>query len=59
MRENAFDFRARKNSNPGPGSYRSPSDFGHYDGNVYAGKTGGISYLVPRKESRSSNKPKL
>lgn len=39
---------------PGPGSYRSPSDFGHYDGDVY-NYTGGISYMVP-KSMRSSRK---
>jgi hypothetical protein len=42
----AFEKRAVKDRNPGPGAYRSPSEFGHYDGNVYS-KTGGISYLVP------------
>lgn len=54
QRETLFDYRARKNKNPGPGSYRSPSDFGHYDGEVY-GKTGGISYLAATsKVSRTS-----
>lgn len=54
-RENMFDYRARRNSNPGPGSYRSPSDFGHYDGNVY-GKTGAISYLTQGKSKGASGK---
>ena len=27
--------KARKNAIPGPGSYRLPSDFGQYDGEVY------------------------
>ena len=39
-----FEHKAVKNKNPGPGSYRAPSDFGHYDGNVYS-KSGGIAYL--------------
>jgi len=51
-RENMFDYRARKNRNPGPGSYRSPSDFGHYDGNVY-GNTGAISYLTLGKSTKA------
>lgn len=50
-----FDYRARKNRNPGPGSYRSPSDFGQYDGNVY-GKTGAISYLTSGKSTKASGK---
>lgn len=50
-RENMFDFRARKNRNPGPGSYRSPSDFGHYDGNVY-NTTGAMAYINQTKSSR-------
>jgi len=50
-----FDYRARKNRNPGPGSYRSPSDFGHYDGNVY-GNTGAISYLTLGKSTKASGK---
>jgi hypothetical protein len=53
-RENLFDFKARKNRNPGPGSYRAPSDFGHYDGNVYS-KTGGISYINLSNTARSRN----
>lgn len=55
QRENAFDYRARKNRNPGPGSYRAPSDFGHYDGPVY-GKTGAMSYLGSTRNSRISKK---
>lgn len=58
-RENQIELRARKNLNPGPGSYRSPSDFGHYDGNVYGGKSGGISYIAPGKTTRTSSKMKL
>lgn len=30
-----FEKKAKKNYNPGPGSYRSPSDFGQYDGDIY------------------------
>ena len=30
-----FDKKASKNFIPGPGSYRSPSDFGQYDGDIY------------------------
>lgn len=30
-----FEQKAVKNYNPGPGSYRSPSDFGQYDGDIY------------------------
>lgn len=55
----AFEKRAVKNINPGPGAYRSPSEFGHYDGNVY-NKTGGISYLAAGSNtSRTSSKAKL
>ncbi len=43
-----FEHKAIKNRNPGPGSYRSPSEFGHYDGNVY-NKSGGIAYLSGMK----------
>lgn len=35
MRVGKFESEAKKNYIPGPGSYRSPSDFGQYDGNVY------------------------
>jgi hypothetical protein len=35
MRVAKFEHDAKKNYIPGPGSYRSPSDFGHYDGDVY------------------------
>jgi len=35
MRVGKFEHEAKKNYIPGPGSYRSPSDFGQYDGNVY------------------------
>ena len=37
--------RAKKDKNPGPGAYRSPSDFGQYDGNVYS-SSGGMAYLT-------------
>lgn len=30
-----MEAKARKNRVPGPGSYRFPSDFGQYDGDVY------------------------
>ena len=30
-----FEFKAKKNYNPGPGTYRTPSEFGQYDGDVY------------------------
>jgi hypothetical protein len=39
-----FEHKAIKDKNPGPGAYRSPSEFGHYDGNVYS-KTGAMAYL--------------
>jgi hypothetical protein len=48
-----FEHRAIKDKNPGPGAYRSPSDFGHYDGNVYS-RTGGISYINPGNNSKAS-----
>ena len=62
VRETQFEFRAKKNySNdffnnldPGPGSYRSPSDFGHYDGEVYK-NTGGIAYMSRTKQLKSLN----
>ena len=50
-----FERRASSNYNPGPGSYRSPSDFGQYDGNVYR-RTGGISYLSPSGSRSPSGK---
>lgn len=53
-----FQKKASKDINPGPGAYRAPSDFGHYDGNVYT-KTGGISYMVPGNRSRASSKANL
>lgn len=61
-RETHFDFKARKNSStlyvildPGPGSYRSPSDFGQYDGgNVYK-NTGGIAYMSRTTQLKSLN----
>jgi hypothetical protein len=42
-------------TDPGPGSYRSPSDFGHYDGGEVYNRTGGISHIAPmtRRPSRS------
>lgn len=52
-----FEHRAIKNKNPGPGSYRAPSDFGHYDGNVY-NKSGAIAYLNETKQSRAPSKTK-
>lgn len=39
---------------PGPGSYRSPSDFGHYDGDVYK-NTGGIAYMSRSSQLKSLN----
>lgn len=30
-----FENKAKKNYIPGPGSYRQPSEFGNYDGDVY------------------------
>lgn len=39
---------------PGPGSYRSPSDFGHYDGDVYK-NTGGIAYMARSTNLKSMN----
>lgn len=39
---------------PGPGSYRSPSDFGHYDGDVYK-NTGGIAYMSRSTQLKSLN----
>ncbi len=39
---------------PGPGSYRSPSDFGHYDGNVYK-NTGGFAYMSRTSQIKSMN----
>jgi hypothetical protein len=61
-RETLFDFKARKNSStyiliqidPGPGSYRNPSEFGHYDGNVYK-NTGGIAYMSRTSQLKSLN----
>lgn len=53
-----FEKKASKDANPGPGAYRAPSDFGHYDGNVYT-KTGGISYLAPTSRSRAPSKANL
>lgn len=29
------EFKSNDKSQPGPGNYRSPSEFGQYDGNVY------------------------
>ncbi len=37
---------------PGPGSYRTPSDFGHYDGDVYK-NTGGIAYMSRTAQLKS------
>ena len=55
-----FETKAKKNySNcsdnvdPGPGSYRSPSDFGHYDGDVYR-NTGAIAYMSRASQLNSS-----
>ena len=48
-----FEFKATKNYNPGPGSYRSPSDFGIYDGNVYS-RTGAMAYLNATNRSKDS-----
>jgi len=46
-----FEHKAKNNyskfliyADPGPGSYRSPSDFGHYDGDVYK-NSGAIAYM--------------
>lgn len=39
---------------PGPGSYRSPSDFGHYDGDVYK-NTGAIAYMSRSSQLKSLN----
>ena len=56
-----FETKAKKNySNcsdyvdPGPGSYRSPSDFGHYDGDVYR-NTGAIAYMSRTSQLKSLN----
>jgi hypothetical protein len=40
---------------PGPGSYRSPSDFGHYDGDVVYRNTGAIAYLGRTTDMKSMN----
>ena len=53
-----FEHKATKNKNPGPGAYRAPSDFGHYDGEVYS-KTGGISYLTGNQSSKRASKIEL
>lgn len=37
---------------PGPGSYRSPSDFGHYDGDVYQA-SGAIAYMSQSTKLKS------
>lgn len=58
-RETKFEFQAKKNSSnlfiildPGPGSYRSPSDFGHYDGEVYQA-SGAIAYMSKSTKLKS------
>lgn len=49
-----FENEAKKNYIPGPGAYRSPSDFGHYDGDVYKNNT-----LSMYKTSLSGSQSKL
>ena len=49
-----FEQKAKKNYIPGPGSYRSPSQFGHYDGNIY-NKSGAISYLTINDSRKNSS----
>jgi hypothetical protein len=60
-RQVIFEFKAKHDYSkcfitvdPGPGSYRLPSDFGHYDGNVYQ-STGAIAYMSQSTKLRSSN----
>lgn len=52
-----FEHKAKKNYNPGPGSYRSPSDFGQYDGDVYT--TNDLQmYKTASSKSKKSFRPK-
>lgn len=54
MRVTKFEHEANKNYIPGPGSYRSPSDFGQYDGNVYNLNIG--MYKTGLSQSNSKSK---
>ena len=49
-----FDDAAKLASrNPGPGNYKSPSEFGQYDGDVYRFQTiDATSKITPRSRIR-------
>lgn len=48
-----FEKKALKNYYPGPGSYRHPSEFGNYDGDVYNMNI--TMYKTDSKMNRSSS----
>lgn len=48
-----FEHEAKKNYIPGPGAYRSPSDFGHYDGDVYNSTLSMYKTSLSNNNSRS------